>query len=163
MIKSFFSKKSVVVCFIFYILITLFIFVSSLTSGKESGEQSSFVWAIISNVLNIEGDYELFIRKAIGHFSSFLVLAIFASVVYHRVAALNFKGHVNLYFAIITLIAGLLTATLAEIFQLPIFVSGRSASFIDVLIDFSGYLLGFLCFNLARLIIYRKGKDLPVV
>ena len=36
---------------------------------------------IISNILNIEGNYELFIRKALGHLSFFLTLAIFASVV----------------------------------------------------------------------------------
>lgn len=163
MIKNFFNKKSVVVCFIFYILITLFIFVSSLTSGKESGEQSAFVWSIISSVFNIKGDYELFIRKALGHFSSFFVLAIFATVVYYRVAELSFKNRRNLYFVVIALLAGALTAVIAEVFQLPIFVSGRSASAVDMLIDFSGYFLGFLIANFIRFIIYRKGKDLPVV
>lgn len=163
MIKNFFNKKSVVVCFIFYILITLFIFVSSLTNGKESGEQSAFVWSIISSVFNIKGDYEFFIRKALGHFSSFFILAIFATVVYYRVAELSFKNRRNLYFVVITLLAGALTAVIAEVFQLPIFVSGRSASAVDMLIDFSGYFLGFLVANFIRFIIYRKGKDLPVV
>ncbi|MBR2377574.1 MAG: VanZ family protein [Clostridia bacterium] len=163
MIKNFFNKKSVVVCFIFYILITFFIFASSLTNGKESGEQSAFVWSIISSVFNIKGDYEFFIRKALGHFSSFFVLAIFATVVYYRVAELSFKNRRNLYFVVITLLAGALTAVIAEVFQLPIFVSGRSASAVDMLIDFSGYFLGFLVANFIRFIIYRKGKDLPVV
>ncbi len=158
MIKKFFDKPSVIICFIFYVLITFFIFLSSLTDGKESGEQSAFVWSIISSVLNLKGDYELFIRKAIGHFSSFFLLAIFASIVYYRVVEMLFTKRRNLYYLIIVLLVGFFTAFLAETFQLPIFVNGRSASVLDVLLDFSGYFLGFLITIFIRLIIYRKGK-----
>ena len=158
MIKQFFNNYKIIVCFIFYILITLFIFLSSLTNGKESGEQSSFVWAILSTALNIEGNYELLIRKLLGHFGIFLLLAIFASVVYYRFVEIIFTNRVLFYFVFFTLLAGLLTAVLSEIFQLSIFVSGRSAEFKDILIDFSGFLLGFIVFISCRFLMYKKLK-----
>lgn len=156
--KKFFEKPITIVCFIFYILITLIIFLSSLTDGKVSGEQSSFVWSILSATFNIEGNHELFVRKVFGHFCAFLVLAIFASVVYYRLVEILFTKKLNFYFIIFTLLAGLLTATISEIFQLPIFVSGRSSELSDVLLDFSGYILGFIIALFILPIIYRKAK-----
>ena len=156
MIKKFFNKPIVIISFVLYLLLTLLIFISSLTSGEDSGEQSAFVWSIISNILNIEGDYELFVRKALGHFSFFLTLAIFASVVYYRLVEITFTKHQKLYHVIITLLVGMLTATLAEVFQLPIFVSGRSANIVDVLIDFSGFVLGFILYSFIKFLRLKK-------
>ena len=137
-------------------MLTLFIFASSLTSGEDSGEQSAFVWSIISSILNIEENHEFLIRKVLGHFSSFLLLAIFASVVYYRLVEINFTKNKTLYFVSITLLVGVLTATLAEVFQLPIFIDGRSASITDVLIDFYGFVLGFILYSFIKFLCLKK-------
>ena len=49
---------------------------------------------------------------------------------------------------------GLFMGSLTEIIQLN--VPGRSGQFTDVLIDFSGYLLGFLIILLILFLIIRK-------
>ncbi len=156
MIKRFFNRPIIIVCFIFYVLLTFVIFFFSLTDGKSSGEQSSFVWSIISTAFNINGNHEFLVRKLLGHFSVFIALAIFASVVYYRLVEIIFKTRITFYFTVFTLLAGLLTAIISEILQLPIFVNGRSAEIFDVLLDFFGYLLGFLIAFFILPIIYRK-------
>ena len=156
MLKKFFNKPIIVFCFVFYLLTTLLIFISSLTDGEISGEQSAFVWSILSTILNIEGNYELFIRKILGHFFCFLVLAIFATVVYYRLVEILFTTYKSFWFVFITLLVGLLTAIFSEILQLPLFVDGRNGNFLDIVIDFCGYFLGFI---LLRFVIYRKVKN----
>ncbi len=160
MIKKFFNKPIIVICFVFYILITAVIFYLSLQNGSESSKESSFVWALLSRVLNITGDYERFIRKALGHFALFVALAVFSSVVYYRVAEMLECKNTNLLSFVLILLVGLLTAVISETLQLPIFVSGRSAQFTDILLDFSGYFLGYFLYRIIKFfalyIIYRK-------
>ncbi len=160
MIKKFFNKPIIVICFVFYILITVYIFYSSLQSGSESSKESSFVWAFLSSVLNVTGDYERFIRKALGHFALFGALAVFSSVVYYRLAEIFEYKNTNLLALILTLSVGFLTAVISEVLQLPVFVSGRSAQFTDILLDFCGYFLGYFLYRIIKFfalyIIYRK-------
>ncbi len=160
MIKKFFNKPITVVCFIAYILITFYIFFSSLQNGRESSSQSSFVWALLSNVLNVAGNYEWLIRKMLGHFLLFSALAVFSGVVYYRALEMLESKNTEVLAVIITLLVGLLTAVISEVLQLPVFVSGRSAQFSDVLLDFCGYLLGYFVYRIIKLfalyIIYRK-------
>lgn len=77
-------------------------------------------------------------RKLVGHFGSFLVLSVFALFI---VIFFFKKGKPRVFSSSFMLLYGFLLAGLSEILQL--FTSGRSGSFKDVLIDFSGYVLGF--------------------
>ena len=58
--------------------------------------------------------------------------------------------------AIIALSFGAAIAALTEIIQLN--VPGRSGEFLDVLIDFSGYLLGALIVGLITFLVIRKQR-----
>lgn len=78
--------------------------------------------------------FYLFVRKIIGHFGSFLALALLASLV----GIIFFKG--KPLTIIISIILGLIIAGITELIQLDI--PARTGSFKDVLIDFYGYLVG---------------------
>ncbi len=150
MIKKFFNTPLIIISFIGYIILTLLIFYFSLSSGEESSTQSAFVWSFISSVFNIKGNYESFIRKFFGHFLLFSALAVFASVVYYRASQILFKNNYQKYSIFITLLVGILTAGIAELLQTELFVQGRNASFVDLIIDFLGYLLGYLIFRILK-------------
>ncbi|MBO5926257.1 MAG: VanZ family protein [Clostridia bacterium] len=161
MLKKFFSSPSSTIFFALYLFLTLVIFAFSLRNGTESSNDSSFVWAVLSSVFNVEGNYEFLIRKLIGHFLMFLLLAILGSIVYYRIVIISPFKRKRLFFALLTLTAGLLTAIISELLQLNFFTIGRNASITDVLIDFSGFLLGFLLFLFFKPF-FTKTK-LPVV
>ena len=77
----------------------------------------------------------------------FLTLAIFAYVVYKRLAEVLTPRKALIMSIVFTLVAGILTATISEILQLAVFTSARGASFADALIDLLGFALGTaICF-----------------
>ena len=163
MIKKFFNRPLIVISFICYIVLTVLIFALSLTDGEESTMQSAFVWNIISSILGVEGNYEHLIRKILGHFLLFSALAVFASIVYYRLACLIFTKRVNVYAIILTLLVGLITATISEILQLEYFTLYRNASLFDLLINFLGYIFGYLFYIIIKSYIDKNKKKLPVV
>lgn len=112
----------------------------------------------ITKTIEVKHSYHALVRKIIGHFSLFFALAIFAIVVYYRLAELINPSDKVLLGTSLTLGAGLLTAGLSELLQSGIFTAGRGPSHQDVLIDFAGYLLA-TCIWLIIYIIYRKAKD----
>ena len=141
---------------VFYIFITLVIFIKALENGETSTTSSNQVTDVIvdaiDNILPGEksitdkfdiDDIKFFIRKAIGHFGIFLILGIFSTLTYFY-----FINKKNLSI-IITIIVGVITAALSELFQaIP---DGRSPAFTDILIDCGGY---FLAVVSTWLIIY---------
>ena len=52
MLKKFFNKKRVIICFIIYLLITAFIFAQSLASGSKSAETSDLVGGFLSSAVS---------------------------------------------------------------------------------------------------------------
>lgn len=74
------------------------------------------------------------IRKGIGHFGAFFVLALLASLV----VIMFFKK--KWLYSIISLVTGFLIAGLTEFIQ--VYVPGRSGLFKDVMIDYTGYIVG---------------------
>ena len=86
------------------------------------------------------------IRKGIGHFGAFFVLAIFASFV----VIMFFKK--KWLYALLSLVTGFLIAGLTEYIQT--FVPGRSGLFKDVMIDYTGYIVGSIIILGVYLIIY---------
>ncbi|MBQ3235429.1 MAG: VanZ family protein [Clostridia bacterium] len=163
-VKDLFKRKGTLICLLAYILLTAFIFYSSLKSGNASSRQSGTVATLISNaiefltfdtvVLKEQQWYLTCVRKVIGHFSLFFTLAIFAFVVYYRLAEkLKPSKKLSLGTAL-SITAGILTAGISELLQSEIFVEGRAPEFSDVLLDSLGYLLA----TLILLFIYHIRK-----
>ena len=151
-----------------YIFITLVIFIKAFEDGEKSAASSDQVTDVIIGTIDgitpgdesitdkfdIE-DIKLFIRKAIGHFGLFLVLGIFAAMTYY----LFIKN--KLLSLIISIVVGLITAGLSELFQgIPV---GRAPSFTDVLIDYAGYMIAVLLFSLIFYLPYYIKKRKVII
>lgn len=129
------------------LLVTVFIFSSSMQTATESDHTSGQLLAIINKLLSCISVTlsHTFIRK-LAHFTEFFVQGVFLSLaaVYSR------KGMKHYLFRIAG--AGLLTACADEFLQN--FFDGRSCQLTDVLIDFGGtsfaILAVFLIFSLMR-------------
>lgn len=96
--------------------------------------------------------YKLTMRKAIGHYGLFFILGI-ASVMFWTLAVRNHKKAL-----LIILLSGLAVASLGEIFQLPVFTYGRTATITDVMINYSGYLTAIIIYGIIAA--YRKAEAL---
>lgn len=94
------------------------------------------VYSELTVRVSLFSNFHLFVRKIIGHFSAFAVLGFGFACVYFLL--LRPRG----LYALFAALSGFGTALLSEVFQLPVFVSGRGASWIDVMIDTCGALCG---------------------
>ena len=128
-----------------------YIIMHSCLDASQSTEASSGVVEIIKNIINTifpntinPGNYDsfsTFVRKAFGHFGLFMISGLLSSLaIYFAFNPLKWSKYYLLI--IMSLGFGLLMGITTELIQLN--VPGRSGEFLDVLIDFSGYLLGFL-------------------
>lgn len=86
--------------------------------------------------VSIFGTFHTLVRKGLGHFSLFLILGFgffstFFLLIKPRWASLP-----------LSLLSAFVVAGISEMFQLPIFTSGRYATWPDVAIDFLGALSG---------------------
>lgn len=92
--------------------------------------------------------FKLFVRKFIGHFAAFGLLGV--GVLTCCLLMLKKKW----WSAIVAPGITFAVAGISEIFQLPIFTAGRTASFIDVVIDFAGSVIGMLITLVLLIVIY---------
>lgn len=154
---------------LFYVFLTLavainvLIIVESCIGGEGSAAQSfSFSEAIANMIESIFPgaikDYVAFhsaIRKLVGHFLLFGLSGSFTSLTFvmsdYMIDKFKWKN------IIFVLSFGLIVAIISELIQY--FVPGRYGALIDILIDFSGYLLfsGIVCL-VYILILKRKQK-----
>lgn len=127
-----------------FIILTIVIVVFASFSGEVSSEQSSTLGQFLVNFLsrlNINlsatqlDSLQVFIRKAIGHFGLFFLNGIFATLSGHYWLALNSKAKTLVVFSI-----GVFLAGLSEFIQ--VFAPERGPSFLDVLIDVTGFMVG---------------------
>ena len=96
-------------------------------------------------------NFYLMVRKGIGHFGAFFILAIFASFI----VIMFFKR--KLIFSLVSIITGFMIAGLTELIQL--YVPGRSGLFQDVMIDYVGYIsASILVFGIYLIIYIFKGR-----
>ncbi len=147
------------------VIVNAFIIVQSCLNGARSTESSGFVVNLLKSIINgispnaiNDGNIETFsgvIRKLVGHFGLFLVSGLLtSSALYLWIKELSW--YKNYLFLCISLGFGFLLAGLTEIIQL--FVPNRSGQFTDVLIDFSGYILGLGIIVLIAFLVYRHNK-----
>ena len=150
------------ILFALAILLNAFIIINSCMNGNQSSAESGRVTNIIKNIINFfihnainDSNYETFhgvIRKLVGHFGLFLLDGVIVSWDIHFL--IQKKWWIKL---IISLSFGLLIAILTEVIQLA--VPGRAGSALDILIDYSGYIIGAGIILLIFLGINRHKKE----
>lgn len=134
-------------------------FSSSRSSGMAVNLLKGIINAISPNAIN-DGNIDTFthvIRKLIGHFGLFVISGLTTSTSIY----LWFKPQkwYKLYrFSYASLLFGFFLASLTEFIQT--FIPNRSGEFTDVLIDFSGFLLGFSLILLIIYLIFRHQKKI---
>ena len=167
------SKKYLIFTIIISILaiaINVYIIMHSCLDAVESSKASQGVVEVSEEVVNTvapgtvtpenHDSFATFIRKAFGHFGLFAISGLLSSLAIYF--AFNpWKWSKYYLLIIMSLGFGLLMGLTTELIQLN--VPGRSGEFLDVLIDFSGYLLGFLIILLILFLIIRKNKKQQTV
>ena len=140
-----------------------YIIMHSCLDAIESTKASQGVVEVAEEVVNTvkpntvtEENYDsfaTFIRKAFGHFGLFAISGLLTSLaLYLSLSPYNWSKHyMNVMFS---LVFGLFMGILTKMIQLS--VPGRSGEITDVLIDFSGYLLGTLLMGLILFLVIRK-------
>ena len=161
-----YSKKYLIWAIIVSVLalaINAYIIMHSCLDASASSGSSKGIVDFLKGIVNTfapntitESNYDSFtnfIRKAVGHFGLFFVSGILTSLSVYLWCN-PIKGSKYWMLISITLEFGLLMGLITETIQLN--VPGRSGELLDVLIDFSGYLLGFLIVLLILFLIIRK-------
>ena len=147
------------------VAINVFIIVHSCLNGKLSTNESGKIVALLKTIINAfgkdainEGNIDTFthvVRKLVGHFGLFVFSGAFSTWAFH-LSSYYLNKYKWWYGLIFTLFFGLFLASLTELIQT--FVPGRSGQITDVLIDYSGYILGTGIVVLISFILYKKGK-----
>lgn len=112
----------------------------------------------VTKTIEVKYSFHTYVRKLVGHFSLFLVLAIFSAVVYYRLASILKPSKKTLLGTGLSLSAGFITASISELLQSGFFTVNRGPSIEDALLDFLGFIIGTAIY-LIMYIIYRKVKS----
>lgn len=116
----------------------------------------------VQKTFNAIPSLEYAVRKLFGHFLLFALLAFFAKIVYFKLASVISKHKTVLLGVVLTVFVGALTACISETLQLESFVEARGFSFTDMLINFIGYVFGFLITLLITHLIKRRKNNKKV-
>lgn len=140
-----------------------YIIMHSCLDAVESTKASSVVVDAAEEVVNTVkpntvtpenyDSFASFIRKAFGHFGLFVISGLLSSLAFYLSFSI-FKWAKQYFIAMIGLSFGLIMGATTELIQLN--VPGRSGEITDVLIDFSGYLLGTLIIALILFLVIRN-------
>ena len=152
---------TIVLC-VLAVAINAYIIMHSCLDAAQSTQQSSGVVEVVEEAVNTiapgtitpenHDSFATFIRKAFGHFGLFTISGLLSSLaIYFAFNPMKWSKYYLL--VIMSLGLGLLMGITTELIQLN--VPGRSGEFRDVLIDFGGYLLGFLIILLILFLVIR--------
>lgn len=137
--------------------------VVTIDDGMEEPIVLNLVIKVIENersFSSIISKFSRFLAKILGHMSFFVLEAILAFFMMFYYKGKNKWINALIYFGI-----GLFLASLTEFIQL--FIPGRSGTFKDVMIDMSGYIIGFiisiLLFKIIQKIKNKKKEKSHVV
>ena len=150
---------SIVSGLVYFGLLVFFSYLS-LQSGEKSAESSTTVGNIIADtgekIFNVSiertPDFFRITRKIVGHFGYFVLLGVSSWAFYRSFGNLPFWIRAALHYG-----AGLFFAFVSE-FVFQRISSGRSSSFVDVLIDFAGFIL-LSTFIIAVEYVRRRKRD----
>ena len=160
------SKKyliwTIIIC-VLAVAINAYIIMHSCLDAAESTKASSEVVEVSEEVVNTispgtitpenHDSFATFIRKAFGHFGLFAISGLLTSLAVY-LAFNPMKWSKYWLLILIALTFGLGMGFLTEGIQLS--VPGRSGELKDVLIDFSGYAVGFLIVLLIMFLVIRN-------
>ena len=165
-VKTFLKRFSVIqwVVIVLALAINIFIIVNACLPSSQSTKESNWIVEPAKTVINTIkadtinetniGDFSSFIRKFVGHFSLFMVSGFLTTL---SIKFIHYDLKKKFWiFIIISSISGLFLAILTEFIQL--FVPGRSGEVLDVLIDFSGYLIVVIIIGLILFIKNKKSS-----
>ena len=147
-----------IVLLILYIGWAVFLIIEAAMDGAASSNQSGTVTEIVVDTVNSIAGKEvmqnnektqLITRKLVGHFLSFTLLGVFSSLTYF----LFMKKRLWLPM-IINFAAAFAFAALTEFIQS--FKAGRSGNFVDICIDFGGFLVSGITISIIFIIKHYK-------
>ncbi len=145
------KNKKLIAVQIVLILLLIFVWGNSLLSGKESGEISGGVSALIARWFGISSANLGHIVRKCAHFSEFAALGATVSLL------LIYKGQHGAMF-VMPFVIGMMSFPLIDE-TIQIFTPDRGPSITDVWIDMSGYLLGAaVIWVIHKLIVRCKRK-----
>ena len=151
------SRGILWVCLALTLLWIGFIFLHSLQNGEDSSQESGAVWELLSKIF--PSISHGLVRK-LGHLTEFTILGCLLAALF-RSKSLPERGRklpAVLRCFVLPAGCGLLVAMCDEIIQTG--VPGRSGEWRDVLIDFSGVLLGVLLVSLISQVLHHlAGAD----
>lgn len=140
---------------LFLLLLTLFciafIWINSSMNGDESSSISSGVLGLINTLITgfgIRSELSEYIIRKAAHFTEYTILGLLLTTDF-----IIWKFDIKKQWFLIPF-AGMFTAVIDETIQL--FPEGRVSSLIDVWIDFSGIVLGFILVMIWNVFIRRK-------
>ena len=136
------------------LLLIIFIFSNSMQTSTVSNASSGRVMAFLNNIcmfLKLNFTFTQEIVRTLAHFSEFGLLGVLSVLTF-----LSFFG-IKAKSLILSVVASVFTAITDECIQL--FSDGRAFQFSDLVIDFTGSLLGIVgVFLIALLINNYKNK-----
>lgn len=132
------------------VVVNVFIIVNACINGTVSSQESGWFSKTFASVINFfspnyitDANFDNFaaiIRKLVGHFGLFAVDGFVSTLTAYEFLK-DAKDKNNLLLFLSPLVLGLLVAGISELIQ--IFTPDRYGSFLDILIDFGGFILGF--------------------
>ncbi len=144
------------------LIVNILIIVESFIGEANSASQSiSFTESVIEIIETINPSIQVdhqelhaVIRKLVGHFLLFGLSGTLTSIsLFFTYESKNNKR----YLLLISLVSGLLLATVSELIQY--FVPGRYGLLTDILIDFAGFTtFTLICFGIYLIVISSKKK-----
>ena len=159
--KSIIKNIFVAIFFALFVLLSVMIIYFSTENGEQSSQTSGTVGEIVATAADSIGihvdknsdSYKNFIRKMFGHFGLFFATSLDAVLV---TLLLKNNPHVKRIVSYVFLAYGLILATITEIIQTQ--AGERSGQFVDVLIDYAGFIIPLGIYLLSSFIIYRKNR-----
>ena len=144
------------------VAINVYIIVHSCLDAEASTEASSGVVETTEQIVNTispgtvtpenHESFASFIRKAFGHFGLFVISGLLTSIALY-LSLKNIKKMKPHLIVAISIFFGFSMGAITETIQMH--VPGRSGEFTDVLIDFSGYILGMLIIGSILFLVIR--------
>ena len=122
---------------------TVFIWSNSMMPRQESSQMSGGLVAWLETALNLQIP-EVVIRK-VGHFCEYAALGFLYGIKFRQ-------GRKNGQWVYNYTMAGLATAVVDESIQI---LSGRGPMVVDVLLDFSGFIVGFAVMQLVAKLVQK--------
>lgn len=145
-------------------VLSVFILAEGLVPGDKSAEQSNTAAGIVDDIFDVDTDdnpdpsavdddnktlttaeFRMLVRKGLGHFGLFTILGFGLMFTYFLLLKPRWLS------AVVSIAAGFTIAGVSELFQLPLFTTGRYASWTDIGIDTLGVVTGMA---IAALIIF---------